>query len=252
MPADPTTQDPSLMHNIQNPQNTAQSGDWLRDALDTDVRSYAAQQFDRAGVPTEVGNTPAWTDFFKARLATPARANPYDLNLGNQSRDQYAQALEALHNGPSVAALQATKAGQQLASQIGGGVAGSSGVNQILASQAGANGAGELAGNVGANALSEFMNRQGAYGQGLGAMRGQDLGQMQDFTSSGLKQRAQDDALKQFYAGQAADLTAANQAQAIEIAKLLRSLELAKDQKNWNTVATAANTAGTAAKLLGA
>ena len=82
-------------------------------------------------------------------------------------------------------------------------------------------------------------------------MRGQDLGQMQDFTSSGLKQRAQDDALKQFYAGQAADLTGANQAQAIENAKLLRSRNLQRPE-NWNTVATAANTAGTAAKLFGA
>jgi hypothetical protein len=222
--------------------------DFFREAFDPNVEQFARDKMASTQIPGQVRNTRAWEEFL---TAPPPRDNPYDLNVGNQARNGYVDALDRLHNGTSVVPVQAAAAMGQLQGQVMQGAAGSGGLSQALAAGIGAQGAATLAGQAGNARLNEFMNQQQQYGAGLNQLRGQDLSQMGAFQGAGLKQRGADDALANFYADSSTRLSQANKDLDLNNYKLRRRLELAKSGKNMDTADQVIGAVTTAAKAGG-
>ncbi len=235
-----------------SPEDVASRGDPLAQFFDMDAQGYANREVDAAGNPVTMDNSGRFQDFIRGQLGLPPRQNPYDMALGNQAREGYASALEQLHNGTSTVSGQANKAMGDLAGNVSAGAANTGrGLGQAMAAGAGAAGGSDIAAQAGDARLGEFMNQQAQYGQGLGAMRGQDLNQMNSFNKAGLSQRAQDDALQKFYGEAGADLQGRNQQLAIDDYRLRKQAGMAKDQRNWDSVNKVAGAVATGAKLLG-
>ena len=232
-------------------QNTGQNFDYLREAFDLNTSQFAQDKLASVRLPTETRGTKELAPILAARANAPARANPYDLGLGNQARDGYLAALDQLHNGTSVVGGQANQAMGQLGQQVGNATANtSSGLAQMMATRAGAQGAGDVADQSGNARLNEFMNQQKQYGNGMSALRGQDLQQSEEFQNSGLKQRGQDDALHNFYTDQGVRLDQNNRDVALNKHKLQRRLEIDKGAKNQKTAGDVAQVVGSIIKMI--
>ena len=231
-----------------NPDLQASHDDLLQ-RLFADPTQYAADKFHASGFAQTIGGgrSGVLTDQeIRARQNAPARANPYDLGLGNQARDGYLAALDQLHNGTSVVGGQANQAMGQLGQQVGNATANtSSGLAQMMATRAGAQGASDVADQSGNARLNEFMGQQSEYGQGLGNLRGQDLQQAASFQDAGLRQRGQDDGLSEFYRHLGMKTTDAKEKLSLSTYQLIQRMRRDKDKGNWDNAKTSAQTAAT-------
>lgn len=234
-------------------QQHGQNFDWFREAFDPETARYANDRIEGVGVPTQIQHPGEMLAEAESRInGATNRASPYDLGLGNTSRDGYAAALEKLHNGTSTVGGQADRAMGQLGSQVSAAAGNTSrGLGQALASNAGAAGGAALADQAGQARLNEFTNQQNAYGQGLGAMRGQDLSQANASQAAGLAGRQQDDAVRNFYGDKMADMGNVNADLELNAYKLRRRLDLQKQAKNQQTGTDIAQVVGMIAKLFG-
>jgi hypothetical protein len=130
--------------------------------------------------------------------AKTRKENPYDLGIGNQNRDQYLAALDALHNGPSLINSQAAAAmGANREAMAQGAARGNS--QALLNNRAGVDQLAQVATDAGSARLAEYMQQQAQYGAGINTVRAQDQQQQQSFNRAGLQGRGQNDALAQFY-----------------------------------------------------
>lgn len=224
--------------------------DQFSNFLDPDVSRYVNDQMGQNHVVSDVENAPGWLTFLRGKLNQAPRSNPYSLNIGNQARGAYADALEQLHNGTSAIGSQANQAQGRLGSTVSAATARQGGLGQAMASAAGAQGAADAAGQAGAARLAEFMQQQQQYGSGLANMRSQDLAQMSAANKAGIQARAQDDTLHNFYADQGVKLQASRADLLSKYAQLREQLKVAKDKKNWDAVRAIGEGIATLVKLI--
>lgn len=237
----------------QSPSSIAGRGDLGSKYLDLDPDAWAERAVYSSNSPNHLQNSGSWQDFINQRLAYGrgvTRDNPYSVDAGNQARDGQISALDQLYNGTSVVGAQAGQAMGQLGRQVSGATAGGSGLSQAMAARAGAMGGSEMAGKAGDARLAEFMKQQMQAGQGYGAARGQDQGQMSASNRAGSEARGQDDALTNFYSNLGSDLQGRNQQYKIDDYKLRKRTAVYKDKANWDTLKAGAEATATVIKML--
>lgn len=199
----------------------------------------------------DVRNAPEMDAIYRQGAMAPDRVNPYSTAIADQSRQgQLAliQQMRAGLDGPSLAGMQGQRAfgqsGQQALMQ--GGRAG-----MLQAQQIG----GGLAGDLGQARLAEVMRGQGSIGGAAGNLRGGDLRSSGVQLDAGLRQRAQDEAMRQFYAAQGANLNnarmnAGNNREAVRLSLLAANNKRDVDA-GMNFANQAASTWGGAATAAG-
>lgn len=220
-----------------------------------DPKAIAAARLREVEAPTGISGIKGFEDFLRQAQARPHRQNPYGMSGGPAdfgTRQGLTGALEQLYNGTSTVAPAAQRSFGRLAGSTSGALGGTnSALGAAMAMRAGAGAGAGLAGEAGQARLQESMSQLGAYGQGVGALRGQDLGQAMDREGSGLQTREQNDRLTQFYVTQGMNLDTAKRRAELERMKLRRRLELNQDKQNWGAVDKGVEAAGTAVKLAG-
>ena len=228
------------------------TGDFFSDFFDPNPITYVDRQLRGKEIPGGVDGNFRLQQMLQGRIdsAAPGRSNPYDTAFGNQSREAQTAALDRLMNGTSSVGAQAGQAMGQLGRQIASATGSSGGLEQALAAGAGAEGGLGIASQAGGARLAEFMKQQEMAGRGYGEQRKQDTRQMDSHNKSGLTATEQDDKLRNFYADQAAELSAADQDLFAKNAELRTKLLTAKDQQNWNAVATTAEVAANVIKMI--
>lgn len=227
--------------------------DPLREFFDPDVEGFVDDKLGSVSMPTEIQGSKRLLEQIQKELQKGRRSNPYSLATANQARDGQLSALDQLYNGTSTVGAQAGQAMGQLGRQVSGATAGSSGLEQMMASRAGAEGGVGLAGRAGDARLAEFMNQQKMAGVGYAAARGQDQSNTDSLRQAGFDNRRQDDALENFYRDMSNRLDQGN----LDIEqsnRALRQLMIArKTGKNIDSAEQAAETAASiAGKFVGA
>lgn len=207
----------------------------------TRTNAEAAALANSYQLAPDVRNAPEMDAIFRAGANAPGRANPYSTQIADQSRAGQLALMNQMRgqmNGPSIAAMQGQRAMSQMGQQalMQGGRAG------MLGAQAGAGG---LAGDVGQARLAEVMRAQAGLGGAAGNLRGADLRSADAQMQAALRQRQMDDQLRQFYAGQGANLQGARD-QATTNREVTRLQSLTRsNQRDANNVINFANQAGT-------
>lgn len=187
--------------------NSASGGgiDPIRSPNDAQAMAGALQ------LARDVRNAPQMDAIYRAGMAAPPRANPYNAGIADQSRMPQIALINQMRgqmNGPSIAGMQGQRAFGQSGQQALGMAAGRPGAGR--AAMLGAQGAGAgLAGDVGQARLAEVMRAQAGMGGAAGNLRTGDLRSADLQAQTGLQQRKQDDFMRQFYGTQGANLNAA-------------------------------------------
>lgn len=218
-----------------------------------DPTARAANTLNSSGFPSQIAGADFWGPAAAAAANAPELANPYNAAAANQARPGQQQALQALMGmmgGPGVTGLAGNAA-------MGGALQQSlQGMSNVRGNQQGqmmgqaAQGMGGMANDVGQSRLQEYMQMAHGVGQGLGGMRGQDLGAMEGQLNAGLGAREISDTGRLAAAGQGANLSLAASQLASDRYKAMMQAKMNYDAQNQQTGQNAAQAGGTILSLI--
>lgn len=214
-----------------------------------DVAGQVNDRLQQVGFPSQIRNAGFYQDLAQTRAGAPERENPYNTVIADRSRQAQLALMDQMRaglNGSSLAMMQGQRAfGQNGQAALGAAAMG--GANPRAAMLQAQQVGGGLAGDLGQARLAEVMRQQATLGGAAGNLRGGDLRSAGVQLETGLRQRQQDDAMRQFYASQGAALVDAQGRLTLEGEKLRQRLALQAKKNDMDKVDAGVGMAGNVA-----